>query len=92
MSNVDETKNEQDDVDVVEVESVGTDDAGNVVMDDVVIVTDHQGHVLATDETVVVLDAQGDAIVDEVVSVIGEDGELHVVEEDVAVLQESVED
>jgi hypothetical protein len=92
MSDADKSKSAQSDFDVVEVESVGTDDDGNIVIDDVVIVTDHEGHVLAMDETVAVLDAHGDAVVDEVVSVVGEDGTLHVVEEDVAVLEEGDED
>lgn len=92
MSDAKDVDGAEGDFDVVEVESVGTDDEGNIVVDDIVIVTDHEGHVLATDETVAVLDAHGDAVIDEVVAVIGEDGELHVLEEDVAVIEESDQD
>jgi hypothetical protein len=75
-----------DEFESVEVESIGTDAEGNLVIDDVVVLTDRDGHVVAVDETIAVVDAYGDAAIDEVVSAVGEDGELHVVEEDVTVI------
>ena len=87
MSDVNSGPENEDEIELVEFETVGTDADGNIVIDDVVVATDALGHVIATDETVAVIDARGDAVSDETVSVVGEDGELHVLEEDVAVLE-----
>jgi len=65
----------------VEFETVGTDDDGDIVIDDVVVATDSEGHIIAVDETVAVVNAHGDVVMDETVSVVGDDGELHVLEE-----------
>ncbi len=75
-----------DEFESVEVESIGTDAEGNLVIGDVVVLTDHDGHVVAMDETIAVVDAHGDAAINEVVSTVGEDGALHVVEEEVVVI------
>jgi len=78
---------DENEVDVVEFETAGTDADGNVVVDDVLVATDSQGHIIATDETVAVVTTHGDVVVDETVSVVGDDGELHVLAEDVTILE-----
>lgn len=86
MSDSNDAAND-DEIEVEEFETMRVDEDGNLVVDDVIVAVDAQGHVLATDETIVVLDSHGDAVLDETVSVIGEDGELHVLEEDVIVVE-----
>ena len=83
---------EGDEVELMEFETEGIDDDGNVVVDDVVVAVDADGNVLATDETVAVLTAQGDVVVEETVSIVGDDGRLHVLEEDVVVVEHDEED
>jgi hypothetical protein len=75
-----------DEFDLVEVEIDDVDEAGNVVVDDVVAMLDSTGNIIVTDETITKLTADGDLVVDETLSVVGYDGELHAVEEDVTVL------
>jgi hypothetical protein len=72
---------------MMEVETEGVDEEGNLVIDDLVVAADSQGKILATDETVAVITPEGDAIVDEKLSVLGEDGKLHAVEEDISVME-----
>ena len=72
---------------VIEVETEGVDEEGNLVIDDLVVAADSEGKVLATDETVAVITPEGDAVVDEKLSVLGEDGKLHAVEEDISVME-----
>jgi hypothetical protein len=87
-----ETTPAGDEVELMEFETEGVDDDGNVVVDDVVVAVDADGNVLATDETVAVLTAQGDVVVEETVSIVGDDGRLHVLEEDVVVVEHDEED
>jgi hypothetical protein len=72
---------------MMEVETEGVDEEGNLVIDDLVVAADSEGKVLATDETVAVITPEGDAVVDEKLSVLGEDGKLHAVEEDISVME-----
>jgi hypothetical protein len=76
-----------DDLEVVEVESAGVDDEGNVFVDDLVVAVDKDGHVVASDETVAVLTEDGDMVMDETISVAGDDGKLHAIKEDITVLE-----
>ncbi len=85
--NNDTTDDALDGAEVVEVVTTGVDEAGDVIVDDLIAVVDGDGNVLATDETVAVATPEGDILVDETISVMGEDGELHAVEEDVAILE-----
>jgi hypothetical protein len=75
MSETNEGSDDEVEVDLVEFETVGTDDEGDIVIDDVVVATDSEGHIIAVDETVAVVSPRGD------------DGELHVLEEDVTVTE-----
>ncbi|MGC1419011.1 MAG: hypothetical protein WA786_02670 [Acidimicrobiales bacterium] len=84
--------NADDELESFEVETVETDGAGNTVIDDVVVITDHQGHVVVMDEIIAVVDESGDAAIDEVVSMVGDDGELHVVQENVEVIASDEKD
>lgn len=83
----DAANNNDDEIEVEEFETVRVDEDGNLVVDDVIVVVDAHGHVLATDETIVVLDARGDAVLDETVSIVGDDGQMHVLEEDVVIVE-----
>ncbi len=76
-----------DSLEIVEVETEGVDEEGNLVIDDLVAAVDSEGKILATDETVAVIMPEGDAVVDEKLSVLEEDGKLHAVEEDISVLE-----
>ena len=76
-----------EEIDVIEVVTGGVDEAGDVVVDDLVAVVDGDGNVLATDETIAVETPEGDVVVDETISVLGDDGELHPVEEDITVVE-----
>jgi hypothetical protein len=76
-----------DDINEVEVVTTAVGDDGTVVVDDLKALVDHEGNVLATDETIAVETPDGTIVVDEVISVTGDDGELHAVEEDVAVIE-----
>lgn len=87
MSETDEGADDEIEVDLLEFETVGTDDEGDIVIDDVVVATDREGHIIAVDETVAVVSPRGDVVMDETVSVVGDDGELHVLEEDVTVVE-----
>jgi len=75
-----------DSLEVVEVESEGIDEDGNLVIDELLVAVDGAGDVVATDETVTVITPEGDAVVEETLSVMGEDGALHAVEEDITLL------
>ena len=90
MSDTNEGADDEIEVDLVEFETVGTDDEGGIVID-VVVATDSEGHIIAVDETVAVVSPHGDVVLDETISVVGDDGELHVLEEDVT-LEESEDD
>ncbi len=87
MSGTNSTPADDDSIEMVEVETEGVDNAGNLVIDDLVVAVDSDGRILATDETIAVITSEGDAIVDETLSVLGEDGKLHAVEEDVSILE-----
>jgi hypothetical protein len=87
MSETNEGTDDEIEVDLVEFETVGTDDEGDIVIDDVVVATDREGHIIAVDETVAVVNARGDVVMDETVSVVGDDGELHVLEVDVTIME-----
>lgn len=91
MSDTNEGADDEIEVDLVEFGTVGTDDEGGIVIDDVVVATDSEGHIIAVDETVAVVSPHGDVVLDETISVVGDDGELHVLEEDVT-LEESEDD
>ena len=78
-----------EDLDLVEMETAGVDEAGNLSVDDLVVVVGSGGNVVATDETIEVLTADGDVVIGETISVVGDDGELHIIEEDVTVLEAS---
>ena len=84
MSGTNDTPSDDDSLEMVEVETEGVDEEGNLVIDDLVVAVDVEGKVLATDETVAVITPEGDAVVDEKLSVLGEDGKLHAVEEDIS--------
>jgi len=74
-------------VEVTEIETEGVDEAGNLVIDELVAAVDSEGRIVATDETVAVVTPDGDVIVDETLSVVGEDGKLHTIEEDTSVME-----
>jgi len=76
-----------DEISEVEVVTTAVGDDGTVVVDDLKALVDHDGHVLATDETIAVETPDGTIVVDEVLSVAGDDGELVAVEEDVVVIE-----
>jgi len=86
MSASSDTPTDDDEFDLVEIESEHVDEEGNVVIDDVVAVMDSEGHLIATDETITEMTAEGDLVIDESFSVVGEDGELHEISDDVTVL------
>jgi len=92
MSDTEHPSAGEEEIELMEFETEGTDDDGNVVVDDIVVAVDADGHVIATDETVAVLTPQGDVVVDETVSIVGDDGELHVLEEDVVVVEHDQEE
>jgi len=75
-----------EDFEIIEVETEGVDEDGNLVVDDLVALVDEDGNVLATDETIGIETPEGDMVITETVSVAGEDGELEVVEEDVTII------
>jgi hypothetical protein len=87
MSDANGTPANEESLEVVEIETAGVDEDGDLVIDDLVVAVDGEGNIVATDETVVVISAEGDAVVDERLSVLGKDGELHPVEEDIAILE-----
>ncbi len=87
MSGTNGNAEDDKDLELVEVESQGVDEEGNIVDDDLVVAVDSDGNIVATDETVTVVTADGDVVVDETLSVAGEDGKLHPVEEDVSILE-----
>ena len=88
MSDDNQKPTGEDSLEVVEVETQGVDDEGNLVIDDLVVAVDREGKIVATDETVAVITSEGDAVVDEKLSVAGEDGKLHTIEEDISVLED----
>jgi predicted RNA-binding protein len=67
MSEDGDANNADGEVESFEIETVSTDTNGNLVIDDVVSVTDQEGHVVARDEIIVVMDGSGDAVIDQVV-------------------------
>jgi len=87
MSGTNDTPADDDSLEMVEVETEGVDEEGNLVIDDLVVAVDSEGKILAIDETIGVITPEGDAVVDEEISVLGEDGKLHAVEEDISVLE-----
>jgi hypothetical protein len=87
MSGTNDTPADAGSPEMMEVETEGVDEEGNLVIDDLVVAVDSEGTVLATDETVAVITPEGDAVVDEKLSVLGEDGKLHAVKEDISVLE-----
>ena len=89
MSETNDTPTGDAEFDLVEVETEGVDERGNIVVDDVVAVVGGHGNIVATDETIAVLTVDGDVVIDETVSVVGDDGELHAIGEDVTVLETS---
>ena len=84
MSEDTQRPNDDDSLQVVEVETEGVDDEGNIVIDDLVVAVDGEGKIVATDETIAVITPEGDTVVDEKLSVVGDDGKLHAVEEDIS--------
>jgi hypothetical protein len=86
MSGDNQRPSGDDSLEVVEVETEGVDDEGNLVIDDLVVAVDSEGTIVASDETVAVITSEGDAVVDEKLSVVGEDGKLHAVEEGISVI------
>ena len=88
MSETNDTPAGDDSLEMVEVETEGVDDEGDLVIDDLVTAVDREGKIVATDETVAVITPEGDAVIDEKLSVVGEDGKLHAVEEDISVLDD----
>ena len=87
MSGTNDTPADDDSPEVVEVETEGVDEEGNLVIDDLVVALDSEGNIVATDETVAVITPEGDAVVDEKLSVMGKDGKLHAAEEDVSIFE-----
>ena len=87
MSGTNDTPAEEDSPEMVEVETEGVDEEGNLVIDDLVVALDSEGNIVATDETVAVIRPEGDAVVDEKLSVMGKDGKLHAAEEDVSIFE-----
>jgi hypothetical protein len=80
-------KRADDSLELVEVETEGVDEAGNVVDDDLVVAVDGDGNIVAADETVTVVTADGDIVVDETLSIVGDDGKLHAIEGDTTILE-----
>ena len=76
-----------DEISEVEVVTTAVGDDGTVVVDDLKALVDHDGHVLATDETIAVETPDGTIVVDEVVSVVDDDGDLVAIEEDVTIVE-----
>jgi hypothetical protein len=87
MSETNDTPAGEDALDLVEIETEGVDEEGNIVLDDMVAAVDGDGRIVATDETIAVVTVGGDIVVDETLSVVGDDGELHAVDEGVTVLE-----
>jgi hypothetical protein len=87
MSGANDTPADDVSPEMVEVETEGVDEEGNLVIDDLVMAVDSEGKILATDETVAVITPEGDAVIDEKLSVLGEDGKLHAAEEDISVIE-----
>ena len=88
MSETNDTPAGEDALELVEVETEGVDDEGNLVLDDLVVAVDSEGKIVAADETVAVITPEGDAVIDEKLSVVGDDGKLHAVDEDISVLED----
>jgi hypothetical protein len=87
MSEINGASAGDDELELVEVESEGVDEEGNIVADDLVVAVDGSGTVIASDETIAVVTADGDVVIDETVSVIGDDGVLHAVDEEITVVE-----
>jgi hypothetical protein len=82
-----ETAEGEDELETIEVVTEATDEDGDVVVDDLIVEVDGEGHIVATDETTIIRTTRGDVLVDETFSVAGDDGTLHVVDEDMTVLE-----
>jgi hypothetical protein len=87
MSGTNDTPADDVSPELMEVETEGVDEEGNLVIDDLVVAADSEGKILATDETIAVITPEGDAVLDEKLSVLGEDGKMHAVEEDISVME-----
>ena len=87
MSETNDTPAGENSLEVVEIETEGVDEEGNLVNDNLVAAVDSDGNIVATDETVAVVTPDGDVIVDETLSIVGDDGELHAIEEDTSVME-----
>ena len=83
----DEGRGPEGSLHMVEVESEGVDEEGNLVIGDLVAEVDSTGSIVAADETIAVVTEEGDVIVDETLSVVGDDGELHAVVEDRTIIE-----
>ena len=84
---LDDAGRDEGDHEFVDVVNGRVAHGGNVVVDEVVAEVDDEGHVVATDETIVVETPEGDIVVDETFSVVDAEGELHAIQEDVTVLE-----
>jgi hypothetical protein len=92
MSETNDTPAGEDALELVEVETEGVDQEGNLVDDDLVVAVDSDGRIVATDEVITVVTADGDAVIDETISVVGDDGKLRAVEEEISVLETGEEE
>jgi hypothetical protein len=70
MSKDNQESASEDSLEVVEVETEGVDNEGNLVIDDLMVAVDGEGRIVATDETVAVINPGGDVVVEEDISVL----------------------
>jgi len=92
MSETNDTPAGEDALELVEVETEGVDQEGNLVDDDLVVAVDSDGRIVATDEVITVVAVDSDAVIDETISVVGDDGKLRAVEEEISVLETGEEE